>query len=221
MADSRTNQRLKGAKRASAVEPRIAELNKRHFVVSIGGKIRVGTEDEDANGDPYPLELSTFQDFRGRYSNELVFLEFDKPATLGTYWLRSPHRRQYDRIIFDPSDRAPATSYNLWRGFGVDARPGDWSLLREHVRKNICGGDERLFQYVTGWMAYAVQHPERPAEVALVLRGAKGTGKGTFANAFGHLFGKSYLAISNPNHLTGHFNAHLRDTLVLLVDEGF
>jgi phage/plasmid-associated DNA primase len=70
-------------------------------------------------------------------------------------------------------------------------------------------------------MAYAVQHPERRAEVALVLRGPKGTGKGTFAHALGHLFGNSYLAISNPLHLTGHFNAHLMETIVLLVDEGF
>jgi hypothetical protein len=201
------------------IEPRIAKLNERHFVVNVAGRTRVGT-DRDLDGNDIPLELSRFQDFRERYSNHMVQAG-EKLIGLGTYWLRHPWRRQFDRIVFDPSRTAPASAYNLWRGFAVEPKPGDWSLFSEHVRDVICSGDETLLRYVMGWMAYAVQHPERRAEVALVLRGAKGTGKGTFAHAFGYLFGKSYRAISNPLHLTGHFNAHLMDTIVLLVDEGF
>jgi hypothetical protein len=205
--------------KAEIVEPTVAELNTRHFVVSIAGKTRVGT-DRDQDGNGIALELSKFQDFRERYSNRRVAVD-EKLVPLGTFWLRHSQRRQYDRIVFDPSGNASTSAYNLWQGFAVEPRPGDWSLLRDHIRNVICGGDERLFRYVISWMACAVQHPERRAEVALVLRGAKGTGKGTFAHAFGYLFGKSYLAISNPLHLTGHFNAHLMNTIVLLVDEGF
>ena len=201
------------------IEPRIAQLNERHFVVSVAGKTRVGT-DRDAEGNPHPLELSTFHDFRERYCNQWIQTS-EKLVRLGTFWLNHCDRRQYDHIIFDPSGSAPASSYNLWRGFAVEPRPGDWSLFHEHIRRIICSGDAGLFRYVIGWMAYAVQYPERRAEVALVLRGPKGTGKGTFAHALGHVFGNSYLAISNPLHLTGHFNAHLMETIVLLVDEGF
>jgi Family of unknown function (DUF5906) len=197
----------------------IAELNERHFVVSVAGRTRVGT-DRDQEGNDSPLELSRFQDFRERYSNRRVTVG-EKLVPLGTFWLRHTQRRQYDRIVFDPSGNVPASAYNLWQGFTVEPRPGDWSLFREHVHNIVCGGDECLFRYVIRWMGYTVQHPERRAEVALVLRGAKGTAKGTFAHAFGHLFGKSYRAISNSLHLTGHFNAHLMNTIVLLVDEGF
>jgi len=53
---------------AERIEPRIATLNKRHFVVSIAGKTRVGT-DRDVEGNLHPVELSTFHDFRERYQN--------------------------------------------------------------------------------------------------------------------------------------------------------
>ena len=84
----------------NAIEPRIAELNERHFVVSVAGKTRVGT-DRDLDGNEILLELSRFQDFRERYSNHLVEAG-EKLVGLGTYWLRHPWRRQYDRIVFDP-----------------------------------------------------------------------------------------------------------------------
>jgi hypothetical protein len=114
---------------------------------------------------PAPLELSTFHDFRERYQNKWV-QNGEKLVRLGTYWLNHRDRRQYDRIIFDPSRNAPASAYNLWRGFAVEPRRGDWSLFREHIRHIVCSGDEVLFRYVFGWIAYAVQHPERRAEVA-------------------------------------------------------
>ena len=53
------------------------------------------------------------------------------------------------------------------------------------------------------------------------MRGEKGTGKSRGAEYFGGIFGQHFLQITNPHHLTGHFNGHLRDVLFLFVDEGF
>ena len=67
-----------------------------------------------------------------------------------------------------------------------------------------------------------VQHPRKRLGVSLVLRSdEQGTGKGLFAKIFGHLFGKHYLHVTNPRHLTGNFNAHLIDCLLLFADEAF
>ena len=67
-----------------------------------------------------------------------------------------------------------------------------------------------------------VQHPQKRLGVSLVLRSdEQGTGKGLFAKIFGHLFGKHYLHVTNPRHLTGNFNAHLIDCLLLFADEAF
>jgi len=207
----------------------VEDLNSLHFIVRVGGKTRVGT-DGDGKGNPLPLELSTFQDFKDWYYGRTISLKRTDPETgaeemlaipIAKYWLSHSEARRYRGITFDPSRKEDGDVYNIWRGFAVPPVQGDWSLFRTHLKENVCDGEEEVFGYVLRWMAYAVQHPERPAEVALVVRGAKGTGKGTFANAFGRLFTPHYLAISNRSHLTGRFNAHLMQTVVLFVDEGF
>ena len=51
------------------------------------------------------------------------------------------------------------------------------------------------------WMADLVQHPEKQGEVAIVLRGDEGTGKGILARALKYLLGQHGFAISNAKHL--------------------
>ena len=62
-------------------------------------------------------------------------------------------------------------------------------------------------------MANLVQHPGQPGEVAIVMRGPQGTGKGVFARALGSLVGHHFVPVSHPRHLKGNFNAHLEDAL--------
>ena len=76
-------------------------------------------------------------------------------------------------------------------------------------------------EYVLDILAWTVQHPDQPAEAALVIIGVKGAGKGLFYNALCRIFGQHALHISSPMHLTGRFNAHLRDCCLLFVDEAF
>ena len=66
---------------------------------------------------------------------------------------------------------------NLWRGFAVQPKPGEWSRLQEHIFEVLCGAVPALYAYVLSWMAFGVQHPERPAEVALAIARAGGAGK--------------------------------------------
>ena len=93
--------------------------------------------------------------------------------------------------------------------------------MRKHLLFVICDGDRRRYRYLLNWMAYAVQHPGQPAEVAVVLRGGRGVGKGIFARSFGSLFGPHFLQVNQPRHLVGNFNGHLESCAVLFVDEGF
>jgi Family of unknown function (DUF5906) len=85
----------------------------------------------------------------------------------------------------------------------------------------VCQEDVANFQYLIGWMARMIQHPGQQGEVAVVLRGGKGVGKSFVAKQLGKLFGRHYLPISNPGHLVGNFNAHLRDVIFLFADEAF
>ena len=54
-----------------------------------------------------------------------------------------------------------------------------------------------------------------------MLRGLKGTGKGTLGQILHRLFRHHAMQISNPAHFTGRFNGHLVDVLFLFVDEAF
>lgn len=203
-----------------AESPELRELNDNHAVISdIGGRCRVISE----NMDPVMLRTriseQSFDDFRNRYMNRLV-IEGKNKTPLGKWWLQHPKRRQYDSIVFSPGHEVEG-AYNLWRGFTCEAIPGDWSLLKAHILNNICSGRVEHFEYLLSWMARTVQKPGSPGEVSIVLRGRMGTGKGKFAKAFGSLWGRHFLQITDPKHLVGNFNAHLRDCVVLFADEAF
>lgn len=209
-----------------AIDPALHELNDRHAVIgNIGGKCKVIEEVPDETMNRTRITYSAFEDIRNRYNNRMVQVGTDKEGKpinvpLGKYWLGHPQRAQYDYIKFMP-DGAPRNIFNLWRGFAVAPQPGDCSIFLEHVKRNICGGNDEYYQYLIGWMARAIQQPASQGEVAVVLRGGKGTGKGTFATEFGKLYGRHFLHVANPGHLVGNFNAHLKDTVCLFADEAF
>lgn len=209
-----------------AVDPSLRELNEKHAVVeSIGGKCRViSIEWDHAFGRP-TISKQGFEDFRNRYCNRRVQVGTDKKGNaeympLGKWWLQHPMRTQYTTIEFLPGQEIPGC-YNLWQGFTCEARPGECRLFLEHVHDVICGGDDYHYDYLIKWLASAVQNPAEVGCTAVVLRGKQGTGKGFFVNTIGKLFGQHYLHITNPKHLVGNFNAHLRDCVLLFADEAF
>lgn len=231
-ADRYARRQILRAKQYSE-DPNLLMMNDRHAVIgNIGGKCRVIEEVDDQiklhNGQTYQrtkLTMSSFQDIANRYSNKRIKVGQTKEGAdvtkpLGKYWIEHPMRRQYDTMRFMPLIEKDGV-YNLWRGFAVEAVPGDCSLYLQHVRENICRGNEIWYDYLIKWMARVVQEPATAGEVAIVLRGGKGTGKGWFARSFGRLFGRHHIHIANAKHLIGNFNAHLRDCVSLFADEAF
>lgn len=214
---------------AGGGESWVAEMNQKYFLSRSGGKTSVFEEKEDPVWKRHVLERMTIQDFQSWLANRRVPVADDrggiKHLPIAKAWMEHPDRRQYEGIVLAPTAEIPG-HYNLWRGFSVppDQRPG-WRRrcrkIRLHILKVICAGDRRTYRYLLRWMAFAVQHPDLPAEVAVVLRGGRGTGKGTFAEIFREIFGEHYLQISQVQHLTGNFNAHLRSCVFLFVDEGY
>lgn len=218
-------RQIKRAKEFSE-DPKLVNMNDRHAIIgNIGGKCRVIEEVHDPILDRYRVTMSSFEDIRNRYSNQMVKVGTTKEGQdqfkkLGDWWLGSPNRRQYSTMRFMP-DREVEDVYNLWRGFAFEPIPGDCSLYLKHLQDNICNGNVEYFEYLIKWMARAIQEPASQGEVAIVLHGGKGTGKGTFAGMFGKLFGRHHLQVANPSHLVGNFNAHLRDVICLFADEAF
>lgn len=198
----------------------VAELNDRHAVVAEAGKaLIINTRDWDPAMGRRVITYSTFADFKNLYSNDYVQVG-ERHVPKGVAWLAHPYRRQYNGTTFAPGQEVEGW-FNSWQGYSVTPAPGDWSLLKQHIYETVCGKNRTYFDYLLGWMAYAVQHPHKVPEVAVVLLGGRGTGKGILVNAHGSLMREHYVSVSNPEHVSGKFNAHLKDTVILFLDEAF
>jgi hypothetical protein len=222
--------RNKAGQRANAGESGdmvglIAELNQKHAVIMVGGRCCVMNEVFDPTFNRPDVTFSSYDDFRNRYSNLKTQVPDGQGKTklvsVAKLWLESPDRRSYQGITFTPGKDIPGY-YNLWRGFGVEPKPGNWSKTQAHMLNVICRGNDDHFIYLYAWMAHKIQKPggDRPG-VSVVLRGGKGTGKGIFVRGYGSLCGSHFLHVTNPKHLIGRFNSHLKDCVLLFADEAF
>lgn len=175
-----------------------------------------------ANPDPR-IYWETYRktDFLDILSNVRIPNSTGGTVPLAAEWLKWGGRTTYEGVAFDPGNRIPKSAHvlNLWTDWAVQPAKGDWSLLKQLLLEGLCDGDEKAYEYVLDWSAHMVQRPDEQAEVAIVFKGHKGTGKGTFGRALYQLCGRHGMHISNQQHFTNHFNAHLRDCILLFADE--
>jgi hypothetical protein len=128
----------------------------------------------------------------------------------GLYWRKSPQRNKVV-IVFKPDGKATRGEYNQWLGFAVVPRRG-WRKMRRllhHIWRIICRCDKGKFKYLIKWLAFAVQHPDKPAETVIVLKNRKeGAGKSTLSNVMLEIFGRDRhgAVIDDGERFTGRFN---------------
>jgi hypothetical protein len=206
----------------------LAEMNEKYAVVSnYGGKCLVMYERHNFELDRPEVAMqakSHFFDATAQMDPVEVGSGKDtKYIPRAKWWWVQKKRRQYESVVFAPGRETPPEFFNLFRGFAFDpSTPGGrCEMYLDHVRENVCQGNQDHYDYLIGWMARAVQEPGRPAETAVVLQGDPGTGKSFFATHFGAIFGRHYVPITDSKHLLGSFNAHLQDCIVLFADEAF
>lgn len=210
-------------------DPVVAELNRRYFVVrNHGGQVRVCENVKDGTARSH-FSMRATKPFAEAYCNDLIEIKKADGTSArinrAKYWLASPHRREYERIVFLPSEpqEVPGewgvTNYNLWQGWGVQPQQGDWSLMREHIRSVLADGNPEYDEYILNWAAWAVANPEKVAEVALVLIGGQGTGKSLFGRAMVDLFGQHAITVTAGRLGASQFNSELQDVALILGDE--
>lgn len=203
---------------------RIKELNESHAVLWVGSKCLIMQEAYDPAFGRKNLQFVSPSDLKNFHIEETYLIENGcgrpKIKDIGTLWFESPLRRKYDGITFDPAQDHPRF-YNLYQGLAVKPVPGKWDLFQEHIFSVISNKDPTICQYIFAWLAHLFQHPggQRPG-VSLVLRGDQGTGKGCFVGHIGKIVGQHFMHITSPKQLTGRFNAHLKDALLVFCDEG-
>lgn len=224
----------------------LRELDGHFFVRKFGNKPRVCWR--QADGRLGQMSVDDFRTAYGDMRLQVGETKDGKPAyrALADVWLKHRSTPRHDRVEFLPGAReweVPEGTYNLWAGWpeglerprdkrprplGHVEEPGDefdgndepveCTLLLAHLHDNVCGGDHEVYTYLLGWMADALLRPG-PSEVAVVMTGPSGSGKGTVANLFGEFFGPHFFVANRPEQIEGKFNRHLMETQFLFGDE--
>lgn len=207
----------------------IEELNEDHAVVVRGGKAGVLWENYDPRFKRYSETYLSKRDFTDLFVRKVVLADDDeeqnnkknKSITQGNLWFKSGFRRSYEGVHFAPGEDHGPKFLNLWRGFTVDPTddPAGWALFKEHLFSHVAGGNQTSYEYILNWLAFAVQHLDKPIGTALVLIGKKGAGKSIVTELFGHLFGQHTFVTSRMDDVLGRFNDRLETTVLLGLEE--
>lgn len=209
-------------------EIKLSQMNKRHaFIESIGGKPMILSYTYNNVYGKEIIEFRSVEAIEKFYSNSMIELDRGKLITLGKWWLGNSSRRQYSGVIFDPSKpkeykyNENYTVYNLWEGFNCVPKKGNWKHTKKHIWKVLSNKNKEKFKYIMRWFAWCIQNPSERAQVALVLKGKEGAGKGFIFSQFVEIFGRHGMHIASRNHLTGKFSGHLSLIVFLFADEAY
>jgi len=192
-------------------------LNHRTGQVKVGGKVRfIDTEDDKAG-------FYTRADAAILFGHLKVLAWTGEEVSAFPWWLAQDDRRQFSGVTFDPDlTKVSKHLFNLCKGFNVkpSAKEGGWSILQDHILRNLCRGDNDTFQWLLDWCAHLFQRPGIKIGVAPVLYGSKGCGKSLFTGILAECVGPQYSPVAdNPDLLTGRFNGHLAEALLIRAEE--
>lgn len=195
----------------------ISELNKQHAVVHVDQTYILTEKINTFGGQDFSLESR--QSFRAYYEDETITCIDGLERCKADIWLRSPKRRKYKGITFDPTTTESKDShYNLWKGFIKQPIQGNCSKYWLHVQENICNNDDESYRYIRKWLAYVFQKPHI-VHTAIVLCGSQGVGKNSFVEPLGLLLGSHYAPLSSISELVSNFNYHLKNAVLIHANE--
>jgi len=141
-------------------------------------------------------------------------------------WLKDENMRTYEYIDFLPKQEVPNNVYNTFNGFEVEKQQIKKeldikeSLIYKHLQ-NLCGNDEKVFDYVMMVLSRKVKNPSQLTNTALIFKSIQGTGKDTFFDWFGNnILGSTYyFNNTKPSLLFGNFNPDMENKLICVINE--
>ena len=197
----------------------LKELNKTYALVRLENKIRIACEAEAGKQPVFMLK----DDFAlEQIKNRIKLTDGmgnSKWVPTSLEWLKWPEGRQYDRVVFCPGVKVPPNEYNIWAGFAVKPKKGDWSKLRGHIFDNVCQGNQEHFDFLMTWMAQILQQPSVKMPCSVVLKGKKGTGKSKLFEWFCEILGGHGLKVNDADQILNGFNKHQQGILFMLCEE--
>ncbi len=212
----------------STLDDLLDKMNEEYAVILRGSQVFVMRHwlGEDKKAKLSFLSKRDFLIFQENNKLWTVDAQENKEAIrIAQTWLGWPKRKTYEEVYFEPKGATSSKRYNLWQGFAMEPQQSKdtegFNLFIDHVFTNICQGKQDIYEWVISWLADMFQNPANKPGTALILRGGKGVGKGFFSHTIGKLLGIHYMSITQSSQLTGKFNGHMMDKILMFVDEGW
>ncbi len=159
-----------------------------------------------------------------RTKNDKLLVE--KKQSINTWMKESSEIGMYHGVTYVPKGKKEENGLlNLWseeHQFEVVPKPGDVSLILNHLKDVWCNGDEALFNWTLLWFADIIQNPERRPMTALLILGEQGTGKSIiFDELMAYILGRfrQFGKSAKRDDVVGRFNAELTGKLLWLSEE--
>jgi len=116
---------------ASNPDNTLDDLNNKHAIVPIAGRVLVMNQEWDPALDRNMITFSSSQDLQLRYFNQKTWGK-GKLCDIASAWLEHPGRRQYEGVVFAPHKDVPEY-FNLFQGYGIEPKPGVCAYFKQFV----------------------------------------------------------------------------------------
>ena len=138
-------------------------------------------------------------------------------------FVESSDYTMFRSIEFNPANSQPENVINTFYGLqgqshGAPRSKEGLNFMLQHL-EGLCGGDQWQFDVILDILAYPIQFHGLKSDIALLVVGTTGCGKGMFFNEF--IGGKVYgdLLYHKVTGKVGNFNAKLADKMYIVIDE--
>lgn len=145
-----------------------------------------------------------------------------KRTSAAAHWIRWPLRAKAQKIAYSPGEEpfeiTPDGDFNVWPGWGCEAKEGDTRLFEELLEYLMGGDNAKHLHWFWQWLAYPIQHPGTKLYSCVVASGDQGVGK-SFVSAIMHkIYGRNYGEIGQAE-LESSFNDWLCHKQFIAGDE--
>jgi hypothetical protein len=194
----------------------LTDMNQHYSHTVIGGKHRIMTY-KPCPVDGVRMTFERINDFFNNYAHK------PKVATKnqGQAWFQWEGKAFYSNGIgyYPNSLKLPKGVFNTFQGFGCKPKAGDVNLILKHINEVLCDGNGEAAKYFIEWLAHIVQYPEVKPTVAILMKSAEGTGKGTIYKLLKKMLGANAHQVNGSYQLMGRFNGIVAGRLLIFGDE--
>jgi len=158
------------------------------------------------------------------HTNENTGVEETKVVFFEAFptWYTNADRFTYTATAFTSKETGPYV-YNVFKGLGVTPKEGDCTLILQHAKEVICGGDEGVFNDWIRYEAWKIQNIGEPSRIVLIIRSiAQQVGKGIIYadnGLFQKIYGPSHFTVLSADQVLGRFNDSLLGRTSICFDE--